>query len=129
MNNDEAKKVLNNEMACVKRQGTPACPARDCAACDLLLPAETVLEAYALALNALNGPKKGEWLHPYATNIACECSNCHMQMPITDYFNFCPHCGACMIQDAQGDAEDIQALIDEERQLSEYDNCIAYRGE
>lgn len=37
-----------------------------------------------------------KWLHPYKTNIACECSNCHMQMPITDYFNFCPNCGADM---------------------------------
>lgn len=39
---------------------------------------------------------QGEWLHPYITNIACECSNCHIQMPITDYFNFCPNCGARM---------------------------------
>ena len=38
----------------------------------------------------------GEWIHPYITDIACECSNCHLQMPITDYFNFCPNCGADM---------------------------------
>ena len=38
----------------------------------------------------------GEWLHPYEINIACECSICGMQMPITDYFNFCPNCGAEM---------------------------------
>lgn len=45
---------------------------------------------------------KGEWLHPYITDIACECSNCHMQMPITDYFNFCPNCSADM---RKGDKE------------------------
>ena len=39
---------------------------------------------------------QGEWLHPYSTNIACECSVCHLQMPITDYFHFCPNCGASM---------------------------------
>ena len=39
---------------------------------------------------------KGEWKHPYFSNIACECSECRMQMPITDYFNFCPNCGADM---------------------------------
>ena len=39
---------------------------------------------------------QGKWLHPYKINIACECSNCNMQMPITDYFNFCPNCGAEM---------------------------------
>ena len=44
---------------------------------------------------------QGKWLHPYVTNIACECSNCNLQMPITDYFNFCPKCGA----DMKGGAE------------------------
>ena len=38
----------------------------------------------------------GEWLHPYSTDIACECSICHRQMPITDYYYFCPNCGAYM---------------------------------
>lgn len=39
---------------------------------------------------------KGEWIHPYRSDIACECSVCHMQMPITDYFHYCPNCGAKM---------------------------------
>ena len=39
---------------------------------------------------------KGEWIHPYRSDIACECSVCHMQMPITDYFHYCPNCGADM---------------------------------
>ena len=53
-------------------------------------------EALDLAIKALEIRPQGEWLHPYTTNIACECSNCHMQMPITDYYNFCPNCGAKM---------------------------------
>ena len=39
---------------------------------------------------------QGKWLHPYTTDIACECSICHVQMPITYYFHFCPNCGADM---------------------------------
>lgn len=41
-------------------------------------------------------PKVGHWMHPYKSDIACECSECHMQMPITKDFKFCPNCGAKM---------------------------------
>ena len=41
-------------------------------------------------------PKVGEWMHPYKSDIACECSECHIQMPITNDFNFCPNCGCRM---------------------------------
>lgn len=59
--------------------------------------------ANSKGLLAINEERpQGEWLHPYTTNIACECSNCHMQMPITDYYNFCPNCGAWM----EGGAEE-----------------------
>lgn len=40
---------------------------------------------------------KGEWLHIYKSGIACECSRCHIQMPITEYYHFCPNCGAFMM--------------------------------
>lgn len=54
-------------------------------------------EALDLAIKALEEQRpQGKWLHPYITNIACECSKCHLQLPITDYFNFCPNCGAYM---------------------------------
>lgn len=52
------------------------------------------------AIEAYKERPHGKWLHPYKTDIACECSNCHMQMPITDYFNFCPNCGADMREDS-----------------------------
>lgn len=45
---------------------------------------------------------QGEWLHPYVTDIACECSICHVQMP-TYRFNFCPNCGAEMGKEAEND--------------------------
>ena len=41
-------------------------------------------------------PKMGRWIHPYKSDIACECSECHVQMPITSDYKFCPHCGAKM---------------------------------
>ena len=59
---------------------------------------KAIKEASGLAIKALAERPQGEWLHPYATDIACECSNCHMQMPVTDYFNFCPNCGVCMCE-------------------------------
>lgn len=39
---------------------------------------------------------KGKWIHPYKSDIACECSECHIQMPITNYYHYCPNCGAEM---------------------------------
>jgi hypothetical protein len=41
-------------------------------------------------------PKIGEWMHPYKSDIACGCSECHIQMPITKDFNYCPNCGCRM---------------------------------
>ena len=49
----EAVEVLKTEKECVERQGTLACPNRDCENCDLLLPTEWVLEAYTLAIERL----------------------------------------------------------------------------
>jgi hypothetical protein len=40
--------------------------------------------------------KIGRWMHPYKSDIACECSECHIQMPITKDFNYCPNCGCRM---------------------------------
>ena len=45
---------------------------------------------------------KGKWIHPYKSDIACECSECHIQMPITNYYHYCPNCGAEM---SGGDSE------------------------
>ena len=39
---------------------------------------------------------RGKWIHPYKSDIACECSECHIQMPITNYYHYCPNCGAGM---------------------------------
>lgn len=47
---------------------------------------------------------QGEWLDIYETHIAYECSNCHLQLPITDYHNFCPNCGADMRKEAENDS-------------------------
>lgn len=44
----------------------------------------------------LEARPKGEWLEPYESHIAQECSICHRQMPAPKWFNFCPNCGADM---------------------------------
>ena len=46
---------------------------------------------------------QGEWLHPYKSDIACECSNCHRQMPITNYYHFCPNCGVKMKKETENE--------------------------
>lgn len=43
----------------------------------------------------------GTWLHPYSSNIACECSNCHIQLPVRDCFKFCPNCGTRMCKEIE----------------------------
>lgn len=50
---------------------------------------------YEMAKNKYERPK-GEWLEPYESHIAQECSICHRQMPAPKWFNFCPNCGADM---------------------------------
>jgi hypothetical protein len=49
-------------------------------------------------------PKTGRWMHPYESDIACECSECHIQMPITKDFNYCPNCGTKMEVTADADS-------------------------
>lgn len=53
MNQTEALKIMQTEKECVERQGTVACPNRDCENCDLLLPTEKVVEAYDVAIKVL----------------------------------------------------------------------------
>lgn len=51
---------------------------------------------YGNSTKVLSERPQGEWLHPYKSDIACECSNCHRQMPIANYYHYCPQCGAKM---------------------------------
>lgn len=60
MNMTEVVDILKTEKECVERQGTMACPNRDCANCDLLLPTEDVLQAYTLAIGCIEGLMEGE---------------------------------------------------------------------
>jgi hypothetical protein len=50
-------------------------------------------------------PKTGRWMHPYKLDIACECSECHIQMPITKSFNYCPNCGCRMVEPQESEVE------------------------
>ena len=55
MNMTRVVEILKIEKECVERQGTLACPNRDCGNCDLLLPTDEVLTAYDTAIDVLNG--------------------------------------------------------------------------
>lgn len=45
----------------------------------------------------------GHWIDKYKTHIAYKCSCCGIEMPISDYFNFCPKCGAKMAKEAENE--------------------------
>lgn len=49
----EIIEVLIIERHCIERQDTPACN-RDCARCDLALPADRVVRAYEEAIDAMH---------------------------------------------------------------------------
>lgn len=53
MNQTEVLEIMKTEKECVQRQGTAACPNRDCKNCDLLLPTEKVVEAYDVVIKML----------------------------------------------------------------------------
>lgn len=68
-------------------------------------------QALKMAIKALSAEtskdsisRKGKWLHPYRSDIACECSVCHIQMPITDDFHYCPNCRTPMTESEESDA-------------------------
>lgn len=59
MNMTRVVDILKTEKECVERQGTLACPNRDCSICDLLLPTDEVLKAYTLAIGCIEGGING----------------------------------------------------------------------
>ena len=50
MTNNEAIKILRNEIKCVMRHD---CNRSECSACDLVMNEEDILEAYEVAIDAL----------------------------------------------------------------------------
>ena len=57
MNEDKVVEILQNEMACVIRAETGRCN-MDCARCDLVKPAEEIIEAYSQAINTVYAMKE-----------------------------------------------------------------------
>ena len=98
MNMTEVVHILKTEKECVERQGTIACPNRDCEKCDLLLPTADVLKAYTLAIGCIEGGSvHGEWKQISPAKIY-ECSVCGGNVMTNDIeaYDFCHHCGADM---------------------------------
>ena len=73
-------------------------PTFDCMHCDDFYEIEDCRNCPITNTSTKEMPERpqGKWLDIYKSHIAYECSNCHIQMPITDYYNFCPNCGADM---------------------------------
>lgn len=63
MTHEEAIKAIQREIECVKRQGKTGECCRDelgCGACDLVFEDEWILEAYGMAIHALEAENNGD---------------------------------------------------------------------
>lgn len=69
MNIEKVIAILKTEKECVERQGTMACPNRDCANCDLLLPTDDVIEAYEVAIRNLKDRHRSKVGKKYINQI------------------------------------------------------------
>ena len=117
----KAIEIVKTEKACIDRQGTPDCPNRDCLNCDLCLPAEEIIEAYKMAIEALKqSERSGEWAETEVFDIkdtngnhvieelqSARCTACGLYHT-TPYnysyyhYKFCPNCGARMKRGKRG---------------------------
>lgn len=106
MNIQEVVDILKTEKECVERQGTLACPNRDCENCDLLLPTEDVLKAYTLAIDYIKGRaniknRTGKWITVDHQRFLYRCSECGTEGNVNTcnyipIWKFCPICGTEM---------------------------------
>lgn len=108
--------ILLNEMECVQRASDGECD-RDCAQCDLLRNTDQILQAYRIAIKALEHPeenvitimpsaeKTGHWtrisMDKYVQHAMAyyRCSECGKD--IIGEHNYCPNCG-CAMKDVNG---------------------------
>lgn len=76
MTNDDAIKVLQVEMACVKR----SCVRHECAVCDLVMCEKDVLASYQMAITALQTDENcDDCKHGYFGDEKCD--NCCVRYP------------------------------------------------
>ena len=68
MTNQEAIRLMENELRCVQRANANCCD-RNCAACDLLEEADDIIKAYGMAIKALEKNNyndfKSNYKNPY----------------------------------------------------------------
>ena len=149
MTRQEAKKIMENEVRCVRN---PNCERLECRNCYLVMPEHTVLKAYDVAIKALEQepcedaisrqaaisdihemqewhtgdafnadrvirqlkdlppviPSRptGHWIFEEGDGKTCAdgyvCSACnksfHTHVPYFAEYEFCPHCGAYMVE-------------------------------
>lgn len=67
MDKNRALEIMQTEKSCVERNEANECD-RKCEACNLVLPAQEVLEAYDLVIALLSDEPVGEWVHEYDEN-------------------------------------------------------------
>lgn len=123
MDKAEVIKILRNEQTCIK---TADLCYRSCVECPLVMECK-IIEAYDTAIEMLSEPerKTGKWIEdaetyykavneegggvdentPYFTEDYIACSECLTMFSVidncTEDFDFCPKCGARMVQEGE----------------------------
>ena len=76
MTREEAVKVIYNEKVCIYRNADKVCD-RDCAKCDIVLEDKVILEAYDMAISALEQ-------EPICPSAGVDCEDCPAYEPYED---------------------------------------------
>ena len=92
MTREEAIITLTKELKC---NSLDECNLK-CDECGMLTDQKDLMEAYKMAIKALEEYKIGRWLPSFIPDsILSKCSNCGFDTGAWS-FNYCPHCGAKM---------------------------------
>ena len=97
---------ISREAAIQKRHGCNM----DCSICDFAADGDSWCNGELFVVDLMRVPAadvqpmvRARWVN---TMHGWECSHCHVEQEYTKWFDYCPYCGAHMIED-KGDYKDV----------------------
>ena len=107
MTREEAIKIIKATKMCLEKEANGIdddCNFHNCDDCNLCYEQGNSIEkqkAYQMAIKALEQQKTGQW-EDISNGIEYDwgtCNKCKARIPMTyKYYEFCPHCGAKMVE-------------------------------